>query len=342
MSRSFLVKDIALQANVSPATVDRVLNRRPGVREHTVRRVEQALRDMEKQREQVGLKGKKFMVDVVMETPTRFSQVVRASLDAVMPFMHPVIFRARYHFDEVMPLEKMVATLDAIAARGSHCVFLKAPDVPEVVLAVARLHARGIPVITVATDLPTALRQAYVGIDNRAAGQTAAYLLGQWLGKSAAGVLVSLSSNRFRGEEEREIGFRQAIRMNYPKLTLHDVSGGHGVHQATAELASQCLAANPGIAAVYSIGGANAAIVQAFERAKRTCRVFIGHDLDDDNIRLLRAGKLNAVLHHDVQHDMRTACLQVMRIHGEKLSAGYFAPSNVQVVTQYNLPWDLH
>lgn len=342
MSRSFLVKDIALQANVSPATVDRVLNRRPGVREHTIRRVEQAIHDMEQQRAQVGLKGRKFMIDVVMETPKRFSQVVRTSLARVMPFMHPAVFRARYHLDEVMPLDQMVATLDAIAARGSHGVFLKAPDVPEVVSAVARLHAKGIPVITIATDLPTAERQAYVGIDNRAAGQTAAYLLGQWLGKSSAGVLISLSSNRFRGEEEREIGFRQAVRSNYPKLMTHDISGGHGVHQATADLVRTCLAENPGIVAVYSIGGANAAIVQAFAQAKRPCRVFIGHDLDDDNIQLLRAGKLNAVLHHDVQHDMRTACLQVMRAHGEKLAGGYFTPSNVQVITQFNLPWDLH
>jgi hypothetical protein len=33
------------------------------------------------------------------------------------------------------------------------------------------------------------------------------------------------------------------------------------------------------IAAVYSVGGANEAILTAFEAAGRPCRVFIGHDL---------------------------------------------------------------
>ena len=44
------------------------------------------------------------------------------------------------------------------------------------------------------------------------AGATAAYLIDQWLGDSPASVLVTLSSNAFRGEEEREMGFRGEMR----------------------------------------------------------------------------------------------------------------------------------
>ena len=61
-------------------------------------------------------------------------------------------------------------------------VILKAPDVPEVTAAVARLSEHGIPVVTLVTDLPFSQRVAYVGIDNRAAGATAAYLVNRWLG----------------------------------------------------------------------------------------------------------------------------------------------------------------
>jgi LacI family transcriptional regulator len=63
---------------------------------------------------------------------------------------------------------------------------LKAPDVPEVTAAVQRLGRAGIPVVTLVTDLPGSGRLAYVGMDNRAAGATAAYLLGQWLGDQPA------------------------------------------------------------------------------------------------------------------------------------------------------------
>jgi LacI family transcriptional regulator len=345
MARPHLIKDIALQAGVSPATVDRVLNQRSGVRQHTLRRVEQALAELENQSAQVGLAGRKFWLDVVMQAPARFTQVVRTALDREMPTLHPAIFRARYHLDATLPVAELVATLDKIAQRGSHGVLLKAPDLPEVVAAVARLHAQGIPVITLVTDLPTSQRRAYVGMDNRAAGETAAYLLGEWLGAAQmpadAGVLVSLSSNRFRGEEEREIGFRQALRARYPRLGVHEISEGWGLHDATVALVGQQLQQWPGALAVYSIGGANAAILQAFAQAGRRCQAFIAHDLDADNLGLLRARQLSAVLHHDLQHDMRAACLHLLQAHGAAPAQLQITRSSVQVVTPFNLPLTL-
>ena len=46
MSRDFLIKEIALQAGLSPATVDRVVNGRAGVRTLTQQRVAEAIRDL--------------------------------------------------------------------------------------------------------------------------------------------------------------------------------------------------------------------------------------------------------------------------------------------------------
>jgi LacI family transcriptional regulator len=176
-------------------------------------------------------------------------------------------------------------------------------------------------------------------MDNRAAGQTAAFLLGQWLGAGTrAAVLVSLSSTRFRGEEEREAAFIEALRSHYPQLEAVDASEGLGLHAQTAALVRQRLQERPDVCAVYSIGGANAAILQAFAQAGRSCRVFIGHDLDADNLALLRAQQISAVLHHDLAHDMRMACLQIMRAHGVGPAHSLPTLSGVQVVTPFNLP----
>jgi ABC-type sugar transport system substrate-binding protein len=102
---------------------------------------------------------------------------------------------------------------------------LKAPDTSEMNEAVARLTGRGIPVVTLVTDLPRSPRTAYIGIDNRAAGATAAYLLTQWLGRRPGAVLVTLSRSFFRGEEERE-----TARANLP------VFRGEGQHRAAQVL----------------------------------------------------------------------------------------------------------
>src|SRR5713226_823881 len=71
-------------------------------------------------------------------------------------------------------------------------------------------------------------------MDNRAAGETAAYLIGEWLGPEPAKVLATLSSNRSRGEEEREIGFRRALRLRYPHLSPTCAESGVGYWQINA------------------------------------------------------------------------------------------------------------
>lgn len=327
-----------MQAGVSIATVDRVLNNRDGVRQHTRQRVEQALRDLDRQRQQVGLSGRKFLIDIVMETPTRFSDAVRAALEAEMPALAPAVFRGRYHLGEVQRVDEVAALLDQIGERGSHGVLLKAADDPAVVAAVDRLVERGIPVVTVVTDLPLSRRAAYVGMDNRAAGETAAYLIGKWVGDEAADVLVTLSSNRFRGEEEREIGFRRLLRDRYPGLGIVEISEGRGIDPATGDLVREALRRSPRIAAVYSIGGGNRAVLEAFAASGRECRVFIGHDLDVDNVDLLQRGALTAVLHHDLRQDMRAACQHILRAQGALPKAGAPGLSPVQIVTPFNLP----
>ena len=59
-----------------------------------------------------------------------------------------------------------------------------------------------------------------------------------------------------------------------------------------------------GAARLYATGG-NAAIVSAFADAARDSRAFIAHDLDLENLALLRHGQLSAVLHHDLGLDLR-------------------------------------
>jgi LacI family transcriptional regulator len=342
-SHPFRVREIAVQAGLSEATVDRVLNGRNGVRESTVREVHAAIADLERQRDQVRLAGRTFLVDVVMQTPARFSDAVRAALEAELPLLRPAVIRARFHFRETGPADGLIETLDAISRRGtpSHPatqgIVLKAPDTAEVNEAVARLAGRGIPVVTLVTDLPRSPRTAYIGIDNRAAGATAAYLVTQWLGDRPGAVLVTLSRSFFRGEEEREMGFRSALRSMPPDRRVIDVTETDGLDATIRGLVLAALQAEADVPAVYSIGGGNTAILDAFAAAGRPAPLFIAHDLDEDNLRLLRGGQIAAVLHHDLRLDMRRAC-QVIMSARNGLPAFPVTASAIGVVTPFNLP----
>ena len=338
MAHPFRIREIAAQAGLSEATVDRVLNDRGGVRASTVQEVRRAVADLERQHTQLRLGGRTFMVDVVMQAPARFTAAVRAALEAELPSLRPAVVRARFHLREAGPAADIVAALDRVAERGSHGVILKAPDVPEVTAAAQRLARRGIPLVTLVTDLPGSGRLAYVGMDNRSAGATAAYLVEQWLGDRPGNVLVTLSSSFFRGEEEREMGFRAAMRARQPHRSLVDVTESDGLDDVQRDLVLDALRRDPALVAVYSIGGGNVATVEAFAALGRPRAVFVAHDLDGDNLRLLAEGRLSAVLHHDLGRDVRSACLVVMQAHGALPGPVAPRPSTIEVVTPYNLP----
>ena len=95
---------------------------------------------------------------------------------------------------------------------------------------------------------------------------------------------------------------------------------------------------DPNVGAVYSIGGGNRAIVEAFASRQRTYSVFIAHDLDQDNTRLLRDGRISAVLHHDLRRDIRQACYAIIQAHEALPGPFYSWPSNIYIITPYNMP----
>jgi LacI family transcriptional regulator len=338
MSHRYKVREIAQQAGLSEATVDRVLHKRPNVRESTRLEVEQAIRDLDKQRSQLRLAGRKYLVDVVMQAPQRFSSAFQQAVEAELPALAPAVVRSRFHFRETGSVPAMVETLDKIRTRGSHGVIVKAPDTDLVAEAIDRLTAEGIPVVTFVTDVPRSRRVGYVGIDNRDAGATAAYLIEEWLGDSRASVLVTLSSNAFRGEEEREMGFRGEMRraLGGAGRAVVEIAESEGLDATIEQLVLDALDRDPTIGAVYSIGGGNVATVRAFERRGRSYRVFIAHDLDEDNRMLLRARKISAVLHHDLRADANVAGRMIIQAHGG-MSRVPTSMSAIRVVTPHNM-----
>jgi LacI family transcriptional regulator len=86
------------------------------------------------------------------------------------------------------------------------------------------------------------------------------------------------------------------------------------------------------------MGGGNLGVAAALAAARVGGVPFVAHDLDADNLALLRTGVLTAVLHHDLRADLRAALTQLLRAH--RLLPG--APASVwsapQVVTPWNVP----
>lgn len=337
MTHRFAVKEIALQSGLSTATVDRVLNGRAHVSPQSARRVSDAIDELTRQEAQLAARGRRLFVDIVVEAPQRFSREIRRACETVLPDFRPVSLRPRFSFAETTTPQDCAGHLERIRKRGSSGVCLKARDTAEVRAAVGRLADSRIPVVTIFTDMPAANRLAYAGLDNKAAGRTAAYLMNQWLPEGARTVLTTLSQHSFQGEEDRYQGFRDELLALRPGLELIDASGGGGLNPGTARQVADLLAGRRVLDGVYSMGGGNRAILEALETAGLPPPVYIGHDLDEDNLELLRARRMSVVLHHNLATDMRTAFRHLLSHHGLS-DLPQHATSDIQIITPMNIP----
>ena len=312
------MKEVAFQAGVSLATVDRVLNKRPGVRVTTRKRVAAAIQELERQYGTANLAGRRLSLDVVMEAPDRFSSAVRRAFEAELPGLRPANVTVRFHLAERWDDADLIQFLRAIRRRGTHGVVLKAPSTKGIAAEARRMMTDGIPVVTFVTDLPATARSAYIGIDNYKAGATASGLMAPMLYGRNADILVTMSSARFSGEEERVHGFEAELNALAPSLGIVRTSEGMGLEQNTRKIVAEALETNPNIGAVYSVGGANLAVRDAFEAAGRPIHVFGAHDLDRANRALLGKRLLTFVIDHDLRQDARTA-IQIMLHHHRML-----------------------
>ena len=84
MTHRFPLKEIARQAGLGTATVDRAINDRAHVSPQTKARVSAAIAELEGQEAQLVARGRRMFFDFVIEAPTRFSREVHKAAEQVL------------------------------------------------------------------------------------------------------------------------------------------------------------------------------------------------------------------------------------------------------------------
>lgn len=338
MTHRFPIKEIARQAGLGTATVDRVLNDRAHVSPQTKLRVKAAIEELRAQEAQLAACGRRLFFDFVVEAPSRFSREVKAAAEAILPQIGTAVCRPRFLLQDIMEEEEVVAALRRIMKRGSQGVCLKARDTAKIRDAVKMLADARIPVVTLVTDIAASDRLAYVGLDNTGAGRTAAYLVSRMLGEGQGMVLTTRSHERFLGEEEREAAFIDALASARPELQVLAVQGGSGVDFETSRLLEKSLKHVRALRAVYSMGGGNRSILRTLDDHGLRPDVYVAHDLDRENRELILDRRLDFVLHHDLQLDIKNAFNAFLAFHRLSNDLSERPISTVQVLTPENVP----
>ncbi|HTC99774.1 MAG TPA: LacI family DNA-binding transcriptional regulator, partial [Bradyrhizobium sp.] len=272
------ISDLARDAGVSTATVDRVLNRRGGVRLPTVHRVLNAADRLGYELPPGLLAGYQprpmRLAFVLPQGANRYLQMMAETIGQSAEEMEP--YNVECHIDLVTSFNPKALADRLLSLAGDYDgVAFMALEHPLVREAVAALHAEGVFVLTLISDLSNSPRAAFVGMDNRSAGRTAGLLLGRFIGTTDASsnkVAMFAGSLSYRGHEEREMGFRHILAENFPELEVIGLREGQDDPASNYVLARALLEQHPDLVGIYNVGGASEGIARALTEARTITR----------------------------------------------------------------------
>jgi LacI family transcriptional regulator len=336
------IADIARRAGVGTATVDRVLNRRPGVNAETMLRVMQAQAELGAL-PQPGRprRGENFRFAYVLpaESTPFFDLIERQIAQSAGDFRHQHITEVTHRIDSRDPAQ---FAAELVALSHYQGVAVLAPDMPPIKLAINELVRAGVHVVTLLSDVAGSMRETYIGADNRAAGRTAGLLLARMAQEDSRNVLLLASqATRLSAEIERRIGFAQVIEEQFPGLRMLRLPDLPADVLGAEQSLKQFLASEidlKSVAGIYNVGSGGAGVLKAFTDLALAPRSgVVLHDFTDEHRNLLSAGNLSYLLHQDIHYCVLTAARVLRALCENVRGALNVAQPRVEILTAENI-----
>lgn len=282
------IADLAKQAGVSTATVDRVLNGRENVRDETVRRVHQAAEDIgyhaaniirhrmlaDQPGLRLGLVLHKPKQSFYQEVSAVFEQQARATMQCRVQIV-PRFVESTQPSELADVLLSLKGRVDAIAATGV--------DHHLVTQAVQELRSAKIPVFSLLSDFAQGVREGYFGTNNLKVGRMAGWFISS-LAQQSGKVGTFIGGSRFHGHELRETGFRSFFRDHAPDFQILDTQINLETRKLTYEATIDLLTRHEDLAGLYIAGGGMEGAIEAVRELSPVSRpVLIVNELTPES-----------------------------------------------------------
>lgn len=341
IQRRISISEIVAATGLSRATVDRVLNKRPGVHPRTHAHVLRVLARLESDgqprlEETFAFKRRDaHRFGIVIQAGETFT---RSVLDRVQKLNNGESSAANLEAAASRSDEETIERIQTLG-RNLDGIALVSKNIEPVKSVLKELRDAGKHVVALVSDLDATVRNAYVGIDNRAAGQLAAFLLGRCLERAGeAKVAVVVGYFSYLCQEDREIGFRSLLRQRFPQIEIVEVIKGDDSREATYEAALRLLKNRRDIAGIYNVAGGNFGLAKAIDEARLDRHpVYIAHEVNEVTEPLLRKGVIDFLISQNIDSLVRTSRQVLTDL---RLSAGSVRELNylpVQVVSEFTL-----
>ncbi len=338
-------RDLAQAAGVSLATVDRVLNARDGVRLKTIERVNQAVRDLGFVRDisaaNLARQKEYKLVFILPDRKDQFIRLIRAAVEEASHTLVQARTRVTVLSVPVNDPHAVAHILDDLSVNDADGVAIMAPETPQVRDAILRLKNKNISVVAFVSNQPNAGCDRFVGINNVAAGRTAATLIGRFLPAQTGDVLVVTDTTQSRDSLERRLGFDQVLLTSFPALRASPSLETYNDPVRTKNALTSILNRAPGVLAIYLVGSDMREVFAALENCGASKDIIvIAHELTSRTKQGLRDGAVDAVITQDVGHLVRSA-LRVLKAQVDRASlVASQERIRIEIIMLENMPED--
>jgi LacI family transcriptional regulator len=341
---SVTIKEIAKIAGLCPATIDKVIHHRPGVKEATRRRVQQVLADLDYKPNIAGralkLQQKKLTIVVILIQVDAFLHImggIQEQLETVKNFGLEV----ETHSVPYSGAEAQAQLLMECSQRDISGVVLQPLNDERVTAAINELAKKEIPVITVNSDVPDSARTCFIGQNWIQAGRTAAHLMARFL-SGAGTVAVVTGSRELIFDLYRLKGFSEHLQQNYPDINLLKVLETREDALVTYQKTAELLHEHPDINGIFITCGRVKDVGQAVSALGFAGRVsIVCFDLYDDIRELIHKGIIDCTIGQDL-HKQGAYPVQLFfqrLYHNLPLPSGeIFTPIDIRVAENIDYP----
>lgn len=279
LARKVTLKDIAREAGVGAATVDRYLNSRSQLKQTTVDKIQTAMKTLNFQgasqfRPPAMVAGKTIRIGMI---------VPRVSGSIYEMLTTQISQRMSQHYQqEVVPvmvdcdirdLNTVSATIIRLA-KEVDVLGMVVLDDPQVKLAISKAAETGARIFTLFSPLSHSGQIAHIGLDDRKAGRAAAWLA-QRLTGNQLNVAIFQGNNRFLCQEDCESSFRSWFREQNlrPQITgpLHTLEDVRYAEIQTNKL----LLEHPELNLIYAPCGGVGGIIDSLRNHPRKDEIFM-------------------------------------------------------------------
>lgn len=347
------IKDVAAAANVSIGTVDRVMHSRGGVSKETEEKIKKIAKELNYSPSSVAraLVAKRNPIKIAVVYPDAephfWSQVEKGVQDFERSYSFYGVEiipckTSSYRIDDQIKLFEEFAKSDikGIAAIPYNSYKLN----PYI----AKLVQNGIIVNTFISDAPNSLRESYTGLDDVAAGEIAAHLMGLYLKGKGKIAIVGVHRDVLC-IENRILGFISSVHKDFSELKLERIFNTRMLSDAHEnlyieemnELTNHVLETNPDLDGIYVTNSMTQHVAKVIrEQKKGDDIVVIGHELSNDIITSIQDGVINASIYQNPRHVV-FSCLKNLykSITGKKKMTSqnnYIFP---HIVNRQNVPF---